>query len=813
MRQKPILPTILVALFFTYLPQKVIAQTKVYGLINDENNQPLSSVNILLIKAADSSLVKGKISDKTGSFSFENTPVGKYRIIATMLGYEQVFSQNFELTNIHPEINLGPFILKKNPKELSAITVIGKKPMFEQKIDRMVINVRNSITSAGGNALEVLEKSPGVIVNRQTNALSMAAKNGVVIMINGKITHMPESAVIQMLEGMSASNIDRIELITIPPSNFDAEGNAGFINIVLLANPNTGLNGSYSLSAGYGKGDVGAGNINFNYRKNNINLYGDYSYTRDSREQQFFNYRRIDYQGVITENYTTTNRSPLQQNHNARLGVDYQVSKKTVIGAIVGGYNSKWSMTANNELTMYKNNIPDTSLTIKNTELNQWKNFMANMNMQNNFKTGQTISIDLDYLYYSDNNPNDYSNSYYNGLGNFLYNELTRSGKKTPINIWVGKADYTAKLGKKINFEGGIKGTVSKFTNDVDVAKYQSNSWVSDKTLSAKYILNEDIQAAYSSFHIAFNDKTSMKLGLRYEYTNSNLGTTVTKNIVDRHYGKFFPSFFISRKLDDNNGLNFSYTKRITRPTFNDLAPFTIFLDPNTFFTGNSALQPSFTNEVKTDYTYKKYIFSLTYSIENNSIATFQPKVDIATNKQYVTAENLDDIKILSASLSLPFTINKWWTIQNNFIGAWQQIDAMYNNLPLHLKQAIFNFNSSSTFTLPKEYSMEVSGFYDAGGLFGTSRYKALGALNFGLQKKLKGNSGKLRFAVTDILKTISYKAIVDRPSEHFYTRSDYNFSQRTFKLTYSRNFGNNSLKEKRERGTASDEERKRVTN
>lgn len=813
MKRNYILPGILIVWLISCLPQILIAQTKVSGTIKDINNQPLSFANILLIRAVDSGLVKGMLADKDGLFLFDKIANGKYKTTATLIGHEVVFSQSFDITNSQPEINLGTFILKKATKELSTVRVVGKKPLFEQKIDRMVINVRNSIISAGGNALEVLEKSPGIIVNRQTNALSMAAKSGVVIMINGKITQMPASAIIQMLEGMSASNIDRIELITTPPANFDAEGNAGFINIVLIANPNIGLNGSYSLSIGYGKGNVGSGNINFNYRKNKLNLYGDYSYIRNAQEQIFFNYRKIDYQGVITENYSTTYRNPLQQNHNVRLGIDYQVNKKIVIGALVGGYDSKWTMTANNDIAMFKNKIPDTALSIKNTELNHWKNIMANLNLQYKFKPYQMLSLDFDYLYYSDNNPNNYTNTYYNGLGSLLFDEQTRSGKITPINTWVGKADYTAQLGKKVNFGAGAKSTLSKFTNDVDVSKFKQSNWVPDNSLSAKYILNENIQAVYSSLDVTINNKTSVKLGLRYEYTNSNLGTTNVKNIVDRHYGKLFPSFFISHKINDSNAVNFSYSQRITRPTFNDLAPFTIFLDPNTFFTGNAALQPSFSDEIKADYTYKKYILSLAYSIQNNAIAEFQPKVDITTNKQYVTAENLDNLKTLSVSLSLPFDIAKWWTMQNNLIGAWQQINTSYNKMPFRLQNLIFNFNSSNSFKLSKEYSMEISGFFDAGGIYGTSQYKALGALNFGLQKKLNSNYGKFRFSVNDIFKSISYKTYVDMPNEHFYTRSDYNFSQRTFKLTYSKNFGNNSLKEKRERNTASEEERQRVKN
>jgi hypothetical protein len=803
--------TILFSCITVFFLKSSSAQSKIFGRVSDINNEPLAAANVLLVKENDSSLVKGNVADKSGVFNFENIPVGTYKVSATVIGYEQSYSPAFSVTG--NSYNAGTITLKKEAQNLSTVTVVAKKPMFEQKIDRMVINVRNSITSAGGTALEVLEKSPGIVINRQTNALSMAAKSGVVIMINGKITNMPASAVLQMLDGMSASNIERIELITTPPANFDAEGNAGFINIVLIANPDTGLSGNYSISGGYGKGDVGSAGINFNYRKKKVNFYGDYSYSRNAREQIFYNYRKIDNAGVLTENFSFTYRNPLQQNLNANMGIDYQINKKTVIGALLGGYDSKWTMTANNIISMFKNQVADTALKIKNTELNQWKHLMANINLQHNFTPDQKLSLDADYLYYTDNNPNNYINNYYTGHGTFLYDEQTRSGKVTPIKTWVGKADYTAKFNKKIDFEAGMKIAVSRFTNDVDVSRLKQNGWISDSSYTAKFLLKENVQALYTSLNIALDDKVSVKLGLRYEYTNSNLGTAVTKNIVDRHYGKLFPSFFVSRKINDDNSVNFSYSKRINRPTFNDLAPFTIFLDPNTYFTGNAALQPAFSEQVKVDYSYKKYFLSIAYSLENNSIAEFQPRVDVATNKQYVTADNLINLKTVSVSLTLPFDITKWWSMQNNFIGAWQQINTIYNKSPLRLEVPSFNFNSSQNFKLPKDFSLELSGFYDAGGIFGYSNYKALGALNFGAQKKLNGNAGKLRFSVNDIFATISYKTFVDMPKEHFYTKSDYNFSQRTFKLTYSRNFGNKSLKEKRARETASEEERQRVKN
>ena len=791
--------------------QMLHAQSRISGLVLDENNQPITSANVLLLNSKDSGMVKGILTDKTGKYAFENIAPGKYRITFSFIGFQQEYTSLINIADKNEIIDAGTIKLAKQTVKLSDVKIQVKKPMFEQKVDRMIINVSNSITSAGGTALDILERSPGVIVNRQSNTLSILGKDGVQIMINGKITHMPVSAIVQMLAGMNSSNIERIELITTPPANFDAEGNAGYINIVLINNPNEGLNGSYSLTMGYGKGETPSASINFNYRKRKINLYGEYSFSRIHQEQIFFNYRKVDNQGSITENYTTTVRNPVQRNHNLRVGLDYDLTKKTVIGALVSAYDNKWFMDAHNSISIFKNQVADTLLSIYNNEVNHWQNLMFNANIQHTYKPGEILSFNLDYLYYHDDNPNDYINEYYNGRGNFLYNEKTRSGKVTPIKTWVSNADYKKNIGSKIKMEAGIKSSIFKFNNDVEIAKLVQNTWAVDPSLSAKYILKEDIEAAYTSFDYELNDKTAMKFGLRYEYTNSNLETIISKNIVDRHYGKLFPTFFISRKINENNSINFTYNKRITRPTFNDLAPFTIFLDPNTFFTGNSALQPSISDGVKFNYNYKKYLFSVDYTFENNPIASFQTKVDVTNNKQYVTAENLKNTSTVNVTFSLPFDIAKWWSTQNNFIGSWQMINAFYDNTPLQFQKINFNIFSSQNIKLNESLSAEVSGFYQSAGFFGTARFKALGAVNAGIQKKLKKNYGKLRFSVDDIFTTIKYKTFVERPEQHFTTRSDYNFSQRTFKLTYSRNFGNNSLKEKRNRSTGSEEEMQRV--
>lgn len=795
-------------LFSVFLPGKLAAQTKLHGTIKEENNKAIGGANILLMNEKDSSLVKGTITSAAGAFNFDVGNAGNYIIAVSATGFNNYY-KNTTVAN-EKEIDAGTITLVKGTVQLDAVTLVSKKPLFEQKIDRMVINVKSSITAAGGTALEVLEKSPGVVVNRQNNSIALNGKDGVVVMINGKASRMPADAVIQMLNGMNASNIERIELITTPPANFDAEGNAGFINIVMATNPDKGLNGSYSATIGYGNGFTPAAAINFNYRNKKINLFGDYSFTWRNPIQDWYFFHRAFAGNSITDNTSFTNRHTRDWQNNVHLGIDVQVTPKTIIGAVVGGYDSRWHMTSYNNLTIDKNNVTDTAVSIVNTELNHWKHFMGNINFSHKISENENIAADIDYLYYKDDNPNTYVNTYFDGNGNELSEEHTKSSKLTPLNFWVGKVDYSKKINEKINMEAGAKIGLSKFTNDVAVETLQQNVWMKDTGLTAKYHLKENIAAAYTAFGIKASAKTNLKLGLRYEYTTSNLGSVQQENIIDRKYGRLFPSIFVGHTLNENNSVNLSYSRRITRPTFQDMAPFVIFVDPFTFFSGNSGLQPAFSDIYKADYLFKKIILSVSYTSEKGSIANFQPKTS-NDNKQIFAAENLDNIKTVNISLSLPFTITKWWNMQNNIQGNWQQLNATYSKGPFSVTQKNFSFNSSQNFTLPKNFSMELSGFYRSKGLFGAAVINSRGVINFGVQKKFNNNKGRLRLAVDNILNSGAFKGTTDIPKENIYSVIDIRFFFRTVKLTYSYNFGNNKLKEKRERGTASDEEQGRV--
>jgi hypothetical protein len=796
---------IIIGLLLASLSISLYGQHTISGKVTDNNNQALEFCNALLLNAIDSSLLNGVVCDAEGKFSIPNVKSGEYLIAFSFIGFETTY-QSIELDQSK---DIGNISIASSGINIDAIMVTARRPMFEQKIDRMVVNVQNSITSAGTTVLEVLQKSPGVIVNRQSGTVSMSGKDGVQVMINGKLSYMPSSALLTMLDGMSSNNVDKIELITTPPAKYDAGGNAGYINIVLKQSPDEGLNGNLSLTMAAFYGTAPAASLDLNQRNGKLNLYGSYSFSRDAQRQFFNSYRKINIENIITETTIMSDRDPSQLNNNVRIGLDYQFSPKTTIGVLASGYNNKWSMDAINTSDTKINNQKDTSISITNDELNQWKHGMINTNISHKTEHSGDFSINVDFLTYDNKNPNNYLNTYNNGNNELVRNEKTRSGKHTIIKILPVQLDHQISINSKLSLESGAKMVMSTFTNDVEVANLNQNQWVSDDEFTANYRLKENIYAGYSSFSYSPSNNNVFKAGLRYEHTSSNLGTEKTANIVDRKYGQFFPTLYWSHTINTHQSFNLSYNRRINRPTFNNLAPFLIFIDPNTFISGNAALQPSIADGIKADFVYKSYAFSVGYTHEDNTISDFQPDINTQSNKQYFIAQNLHKTQTLNSTISLPVSITSWWFAQTNINGTWQQVQGDYKESKVTLSQFNYNISGFQSFTIVKDFNFECSGFFQSPSLMGISKGKSFGMLNLGIQKKFDNST--LKFGVDDIFSSMRWTTIIDLPAENIYSNNFLQFSRRIFKLTYTQSFGNKILKAKRSRSTASDDVQQRV--
>ena len=359
------------------------AQLTLSGSVMDTDSAPLPYTNVLLLRAADSSFVQGGLTDNSGLFTLQ-APAGNYLVSVSALGYTTYFGQPFTLKT---DQELPPIRLGNGGVDLSEITVTAQQPLLVRQIDRTVINVADQPTTAGLSALEVLERSPGVFINRQNGAISMAGKDGVNVLINGRANYIDASGLADFLAGLSADNIQKIELITTPPANFDAQGNAGFINIVLKELPDEGLNGNYNATVGYGRSNLtGRAGVNVNYRKNGLALVAAYDFSQPSLDQQTLLSRTDFTTGLRTD--LVSERDPLRFVHNARLGADYELSDKTTIGAVVAGYDNRWEMPAVSTTRFSPLMGSDTVVVSDNFETNDWRHLRLNANLRHRLAGG-----------------------------------------------------------------------------------------------------------------------------------------------------------------------------------------------------------------------------------------------------------------------------------------------------------------------------------------------------------------------------------------------------------------------------------------
>lgn len=789
------------------IPAICQAQLRVKGVVNLESGSPLPYASVLLLKSSDSSLVRGQVSREDGSFLIDVSDEGHYFLSISAIGYNKVSSKIFGLTKSNSIVDHGRIVAAERAQQLDEVIVDAERPMFEQKIDRTVINVQSNISRAGGSALDVLQRSPGVTVDKMNNAIALSGKQGVRIMINGRISRIPMAAVVQMLDGMNAENIERIELITTPPSKYEAEGDAGIINIVTKKSEDIGTNGNVSVFSGYGRRVKYGGTLNLNKRTRKLNVYGDVT-TRHDHSGQFLN---TDWSVLVNNemNHTISinDRKPYTGINTGTIGFDWMIGKRTTIGGLFSFFDRRWDMDASANISQAIGQNSSTAL-MHTIEENDWLQLLGNLSVRHEFNKDYALSIDLDQIDYNSQNPTDYYQDFFDNQGNATTERNLRSRKDTGIDIWTGAVDFTGRVNSNVTFEIGAKESMTRLKNDIVVAEMENNAWRVDDGLTSYASMSENIAAGYASAKIRASAKMDIQVGLRYEHTITSIETQAEGNVVDRNFGKWFPTFFIQRKMNEHSSWVFSYGRRIARPSFFQLAPFVIFNDPNNFFSGNIALLPSFTDQLKIEYRRKSVLISLQYSHDENAITLFQPRIN-DDNKQVSTAQNLDYRNNFSMVLSFPVQVTKWWEMQFNVMGSQTSIKAIYLDKPVSLSIANFSLNGSQKFNISKEVTAEVSGFYQSRQLFGVMEAQPYGSLDIGVEKKFSNSS--LRLSYSDIFGTNKWNWVADIPAENLDTSVYLDFETTIVNVTWQMNFGNHKLKSKRTRRTASKEEQDRL--
>lgn len=756
----------LTALSFVSYSQ--VKNGKVIGTVIDGNTKTVESATITLLRAKDSSVAKMSVADKTGKYEFDLVPEGRYLVSISAVGHTKGFSETFEISSSNSTVTLKTIELVPQAKSIGEVTVTAKKPLIEQKLDRTIVNVEASVTNVGNSALEVLEKAPGVSVDKDGN-VSLKGKQGVTIMIDGRPSYLSGADLANMLRSMSASQLEQIEIMTNPPAKYDAAGNSGVINIKTKKNKQFGYNGSITSTYAQGRYPRFNESGNFNYRNGKVNLFTNLTYNRNHRGEDLDivrNFRETGTKELISIFDQETNMVNKGKFYSGKVGLDYSASKKTTLGIVVNGFYNPSVWTSKTNTLIYKpNNTLDRQATSSTSNEEKWKNFGTNLNLRHTFdSTGQELTTDLDYVQYRSTSYQPlYTNDFDNmgnpvGVQKILLGDLPQN-----ITIYSGKADYSKPLKKGAKFEAGVK---TSFVNTDNIAKYDSligGVMKLDSARNNNFNYKENINAAYVNYSRPLGKKWSGQFGLRAENTNAkgySTGyeyNTVDKKFVataknfDRHYTQIFPTAYLQYSANEKNQFVINYGRRINRPDYGDLNPFIHFLDRYTYEQGNPNLKPQFSHNIELSHTYKGTLTTtLNYSNTTDIIQQVLEQNEITT-ETYIKKANIASRNQFGVTVTAQKELTKWWSGNVYLNLAHNQFKGLVNNENISLGNATFTIQAQQQFKWGKGWAAELSGFYRTKGIEGVIIIKPMSQVNAGFSKQVLKNKGSVRVNFRDI--------------------------------------------------------------
>lgn len=786
---------------------------KISGVVKDEQGKGLERTTVSLLRAKDSSVIKLAVTASDGSFSFQSA-TGSFLVSISHIGFITQLSKIFDASE---DIKLPEFKMIKASGNLQGVTITAQKPMIEVRADKTILNVEGTINAVGNDALELLRKSPSVMVDKDDN-ISLAGKNGVQVFIEGKPSPLSGSDLSNYLKSLQSAQIEAIEIITNPSAKYEAAGNAGIINIKLKKNKTFGANGSVNLGYVQGTYPKYNGGVNLNYRNKKINLFGNYNYN-NGKYLMSMNSDKEQFDTLFTQN----NRIQFNNNtHGFKAGMDYFINNKSTLGTVVNGN------LANNDFStagpMYFIYMPtgQTDRILKATNNNDMKrdNLNTNLNYRYAVTGGSELNVDADYGFFKIRSNQFQPNYYYDPDGvteisRAVYNMIA----PTDIDLFSFKTDYEK------NYKGGrlgVGGKIGIVNTDNDFQRYNvlNNGKILDTLKSNRFKYKENINALYVNYNKQFIKGFMVQFGLRAENTHSRGTSTGFRQVNNtmlpydstfkREYTDLFPSAAITFNKNPMKQWTLSYSRRIDRPAYQDLNPFEFKLNEYTFMKGNTLLRPQYTHSFDITHIYKyRLTTKLTYSHVKDIFAQIPDTVD--KTKGFLTKRNLATQDVFALNISYPFQY-KWYSFFASLNTNYSHYVADFGGGDRKVDQSVFSLTyfMQNSFNLGKGWTGELSGLYISPSVWqGLIRSEAMGSVDVGVQKVIFKGKGNVKVAVSDVLQTMKWGGYTDFAGAYSSFNGGGEMPQ--FKLNFSYRFGNSQVKAARQRKSALEDEKKRA--
>ena len=797
------------------------------GTIEDNLSQPVIFANVVLYAQQDSSITKVETTDDEGSFSISAAP-GAYYLEVSYIGLENLSVSDINLQD--NDIDLGQLQMTTGGIELETAVVTAQRALVEVKSDRTVFNVEGTINSTGDDGLGLLRKAPGVLIDNNNN-ITVLGRTGVLFYVDGKRLPLAGEELAAFLQSIPADQIDRMDIITNPGAKYEAEGNAGIIDIRMKRDKSLGFNGSISVNASQGIAFRGNVSSLLNYRSSKFNAYGTLGYNLgtyvtdiifDSSQNGF---RQLGINNIDSD----------RNGENIRFGTDFYVAPKHTIGFLINRSNNGGDFVDSNRnlistdlVTNFGDETPeDVIIPIDNidsvlvaSQFGNTNTLRQTYNLNYTFSDGpQFLSLDADYGKFSTTQSSSQPNTYFNNVEDEIINR-NDFAFNTPItiDIYTGKIDYENNLGT------GKFGTGAKYSRISTDNLFEFNNVVNDillfnDTQSNRFFYDESVYAGYVTYSQSLNEKWNLSTGLRVELTETLSELVAFRDELqeparDSTYVSLFPSIGLTYAATPANVWSISLGRRINRPDYNVLNPFRIQSSELDFSIGNPALSPEIVNNIELGYTLNyRYNFKLAYSLTTNQITRLIGTDDSDPKASFINWDNLAEQRVLGFSASLPFQFGDNWTTFVNASANYTDNQATYpDGNVIDLQAFTYNIFQQHTYKLPRGFVAELSSWFSGPGIWGgVFRYRSSYAINLGLQKRFLQERLNVKLAIQDITNQAFWNGVSEFDGLLSFGQGNWDNRRASVSVTYS--FGSSEVKASRKRSIGLEAESDRIEN
>jgi len=772
----------------------------VKGMVVNSQNQAIEFATAALLNPGTNNIEKGAACNEKGFFIIENVAKGEYILSVRMLGYDTSETERV-IIEIEDQMVEKTIVLKETAQLIGEVVVTAKYSFVEQTADKLIINPNASIISSSESVYDILKKSPGVNIDNNDN-ITLKGMQGVIIMIDDKPTYLSSSELAPLLKGMIGKNIKSIEIIENPSARYDAEGNAGIINIKTKHNKAPGFNGSVNSGITFTRTVGGNAGADLNMNVGKLNVYGNFAFYDWKGWSEMNATRRFTseamngaYQIIKNENNSDGNA------YNYKTGADYYIAKNHVISFMLRGNAGHNDMIDDGNTSFTDRfKVIDSTLVSLADRRETWGSQTFNLNYKWDIDSiGRSLTVDADYARFLNTGSSNQTSKFFDDLFVDMNKDIfLNSDLRNNIDILSAKIDYVHPLNKTYSFEAGLKNSNVKTNSKASmVGFYDQND---------RFIFEENIQAAYASGRAQF-EKTSVQVGVRVENTIST-GNSVSIDQVDKkNYLEVFPSVFIQQNLKHEQTLGLRYSYRIGRPNYHLLNPFVWIIDPYTYNIGNPNLKPQFTHSLALNHTFKGKLFSSIGYNYTRDLFTEVISQNDETNAIYQTMENFGHSTDFNLTETIQLQPTKWWRLNGTAIGMYKKV-TVNESSSTEFERWSYIVNMGNSFTLPHKISLELNGNYMSKQLVGNFTIKPRYSIDLGMQIRVLNDKGSIRASFSDIFNTSSFGAY----SKYGNIDLDVNnrFETQRLNISFNYRFGKSEFKTRANRSTSSSEEQGR---